>query len=86
MTKSAYDPLHNYSCFKMRPDSTSKGGRHAHKSYGELLDLIDEFDKNSEDIDNQFEDLVPLEMHLHYLEGGAEEDNAAFEDGAAEAS
>ena len=69
MTKSVYDPLHDYASFKMRLGNSLKGGRHAHKSYGELLDLIDEFDENSEDIDNQFEDLIPLEMQLHYLVG-----------------
>jgi hypothetical protein len=70
MKNSAYDPLHDYSNPnpKIRLDNTSQGSRHAHKSYGEWLDLIDEFDKNSEDIDNQFEDLVPLEMQLHDLE------------------
>ena len=86
MTESVYDPLHEYASFKMRLGSGSKGGHHVHKSYEELLDLIDEFDKNAEDMDNQLVDLFPLEMQLHDLEGGAVENVVAFEDGAAEDS
>ncbi len=88
MTKSVnvYDPLHTYASFKMRQGNGSTGGRYVHESFEELLGLIDEWDKNSNDIDDQFEDLIPLEMQLHALEGGVEEDDVDFKDEAAEDS
>lgn len=69
MTKPVYDALDNYSKFKMRERKGNKTEGHSHKSYKEIMELIDRFNKNNEDVDNQFEDLITSDMPLQDLEG-----------------
>ena len=79
ITKSVHDPLLVYANYKMRVSGGSKAVHHGHKSYDEVMESIGKFDENARDIDNQFEDLIPLEMQLQDLEGGDEEGEVGFE-------
>ena len=46
------------------------------------MEIIDNFNKNTKDVDDQFEDLIPSDMPLQDLEGGMEEDALGLGDGA----
>lgn len=72
-----------YAKFKMRKRSSSNRGHPVHKSYDEIMNLSGEFDKNTEDVDDQFKGLIPPEIQLQDLEGGMEEGDIAAEAGVA---
>ena len=74
MTKPVFDALDVYSKFKIRKRAGQKAEGHSHKSYPEIMEIIDNFNKNTKDVDNQFEDLITSDMQLQDLEGGMEED------------
>jgi hypothetical protein len=68
MAKSVYGPLENYANFRMRKSGSSKKSHNAHKTYYGIMKLIRDFDQNSQDVDDQFEGLVPPDIQLQDLE------------------
>ena len=81
MTKPVYDALDDYSKFKMRNREGKKTEGHTHKSYKEIMELLDSFNKDNEDVDNQFEDPITSDMPLQDLEGGMEDNDLGVGDG-----
>ena len=70
MAKPVYDALGVYSKFKIRTREGLKAGSHIHKSYHEIMEIIESFNKNTIDVDNQFDSLITSDMQLQDLGGG----------------
>ena len=81
MAKPVYDALDDYSKFKMRKRAGEKTEGHSHRSYNEIMEFLDSFNKNHGDVDNQFEDLITSDMPLQDLEGGMEDNDLGVGDG-----
>ena len=73
MAKPANDALDVYSKFKIRTREGLKAESHIHKSYYEIMEIIESFNKNTIDVDNQFDSLITSDMQLQDLGGGIEE-------------
>ena len=65
MAKPVYDALDVYSKFKIRTREGLKAESHTHKSYHEIMKIID--------VNNQFDSLITSDMQLQDLGGGMEE-------------
>ena len=73
MAKPVYDALDVYSKFKIRTREGLKAENHTHKSYHEIMKIIDSFNKNTIDVNNQFDSLITSDMQLQDLGRGMEE-------------
>ena len=73
MAKPVYDALDVYSKFKIRTREGLEAEIHTHKSHHEIMEIIDSFNKNTIDVDNQFDSLITSDMQLQDLGGGIEE-------------
>ena len=73
MAKPVYVALDVYSKFKIRTREGLKAESHTHKSYNEIMEIIDSFNNNTIDVDNQFDSLITSDMQLQDLGGGMEE-------------
>ena len=71
MAKPVYVALDVYSKFKIR----TREGLKAEKSYPQIIswEIIDSFNNNTIDVDNQFDSLITSDMQLQDLGGGMEE-------------
>ena len=56
---------------------------HTHKSYHEIMEIIESFNKNTIDVGNQFDSLIMPDMQLQDLGGGMEEGDWRVGDGPA---
>ena len=75
MTKPVFDSIDVYSKFKIRTREGLKAEKSYPqiKSYHEIMEIIESFNKNTIDVDNQFDSLITSDMQLQDLGGDMEE-------------
>ena len=54
---------------------------HTHKSYPETMDVVDSFNKNTEDVDDQLKDLITSYMQIQDVVGGMDGGDVGLGDG-----